>query len=186
MKVGLTGAVSVGQPVRVMVSFTAAVSSAVASTPAPTTQTFNVAVGQGSLFPVGCTLLFGANPKDPDYSGQLESVGGDSLTLVTALATAPATGEPVWAFVPTDPTTVTFTWDQPAPNSPVVAMTTTTYASGASSGGPPTIVRLEQGWYYADVVPTSGGGPLRWRMTGGGACQAAVQDQFDVDFAVPG
>jgi hypothetical protein len=172
------------------VPFTAAVSSAVAGTPAPSTQTFNVSVGQGSLFPAtGCTLLFGANPKDPDYSVQLQSVTGDSITLVTPLSTPPAVGELVWAFVPTDPTVVTFTWDQPAPNSPVVAMSTTTYeggVGGSSSGGPPTIVCEERGWYYVDVIPLSGGGPLRWRMTGGGACQAAVQDQLDVDFAIPG
>jgi len=187
MKVALTGPIPVGQPVRILVPFTAAVSSTVASTPAPGTQTFNVAAGQGSLFPVGCTLLFGANPMAPDYSGSLEGVTGDSLTLATALAVAPAVGEPVWAFVPTDPTTVVYTQDQPAPCSPVVPMSTTTYTlATSSSSGSPSIVRLEPGWYYVDAVPTSGGGPLRWRFLGTGACPAAVQGQFDVDPAVPG
>ena len=86
--------------------------------------------------------------------------------------------------VPTDPTTVLFSWEQIKPLSaadpPVAPKTVTTWTGGpggSSSGGPPNIVRDGIGVYHVDQMPTTTG-PFRWRWEGTGVCQAVNEGEF--------
>lgn len=61
------------------------------------------------------------------------------------------------------PYEVEFKWIMPVAASPV-AEQTSTWINGVAAGGPPTIVEDTTTTFHVDLVPTSGPGPLYWRV----------------------
>jgi hypothetical protein len=74
-------------------------------------------------------------------------------------------GQPVhfaWTFS-IAPYEVEFKWEMPAAQTPVTE-TASTWINGVQAGGPPTIFMDTTTTFHLDLVPTSGPGPLYWRV----------------------